>query len=77
MMMKKNVIIILIAYSATLSGQDVPLSLAVDVAAQYYERVKNDFENEHINNIKTANQTKSERIPKFIALYICTNIPGI
>ena len=67
MMMKKNVIIILIAYSATLFGQDVPLSLAVDVAAQYYERVKNDFENEHINNIKTANQTKSERIPELIS----------
>ena len=43
MMMKKNVIIILIAYSATLFGQDVSESLAVDIATQYYERDRQRF----------------------------------
>ena len=67
MMMKKNVIIILIAYSATLFGQDVSESLAFDIATQYYERVKDDNVNEQVLRIKANNQNKDERVPELIS----------
>ena len=48
-------------------GQDVPLSLAVDVATQYYEIVKNDFVNEQIRQVKDINRSKSNRNPELIS----------
>ena len=50
-----------------MQGQDVSESLAVEVATQYYERVKNDNPGEHISRILTNNQTRSDRYPELIS----------
>lgn len=67
MLIKKYFIIALITCSASLFGQDVPLSLAVDVATQYYERVKDDNVNEQVLRIKANNQIKAKRVPELIS----------
>lgn len=65
--MKKNILILLLFFTATLFGQDVSESLAVDVANHYYERVKNDNLTENISRIKATNQVRGGRIPELIS----------
>lgn len=65
--MKRFIILLLIFEASYLQGQDVSESLAVEVATQYYERVKNDNPGEHISRIRTNNQTRSDRYPELIS----------
>ena len=61
------IIVSLMIYSATVLGNDVSQSLAIDVATQYYERVKNDIKNEQVNKIKSTNRSQSNRVPELIS----------
>lgn len=65
--MKNYIFLAMICYSAATCGQDVSQTLAVDIATQYYERVKNDNPGEHISRIRTNNQTRSDRYPELIS----------
>ena len=49
---------VLIFCTVTVFGQDVSQSLAVDIATQYYEQVKNDNLSEYISTIKSYNLSK-------------------
>ena len=66
--MKKHLLLLLIiSYAATMLGQDVSESLAVAIATQYYEIVKDDNMNERVCRIKTINQIKNDRVPELIS----------
>lgn len=65
--MKKYALILLLFCTTSLFGQDVSESLAVAVATQYYERVKDDNMNERISRIKIMNQAKNDRVPELIS----------
>ena len=65
--MKKFILLVLIFCVASAFGQDVSQSIAVDVANQYYQKVKNDNVNELISKIKTANMSRSDRVPELIS----------
>lgn len=65
--MKKYAFILLLFCTTSLFGQDVSESLAVAVATQYYERVKDDNINERVSRIKIMNQAKNDRAPELIS----------
>ena len=65
--MKKFIFLSFLFCATTLFGQDVSESLAVDIATQYYERVKDDNVNEQVLRIKANNQIKGKRAPELIS----------
>jgi len=65
--MKKYIVLLSLFCYVFLWGQDVTESMAVDVATQYYERVKNDNHSERISGIRANNKAKSNRAPELIS----------
>ena len=65
--MKKFILLVLIFCAASAFGQDVSQSIAVDVANQYYQKVKNDNVNERISKIRTANRSRNDRVPELVS----------
>ena len=53
--------------STIVLGQDVSKSMAIDIAYQYYEQVKNDHSSDRISEIINANHARSDRYPELIS----------